>query len=223
MQMARAAGMPVPLVLCYGELLSDTFRPLSILMTRLPGWPLNNSSDEFVADEEQPWFDELKECLYVMRQWKNPIQGRQVCSVIGTPISSQRVPNHMMGPFETMKQLHGYLVEPASAHGFKSAEGFKAALAEAKDIEKFSHRSTFTHGDLKAHNVLVDDNYSFSGFLDWETAGWYPEYWEFTTAMKYGAGTWWYQAMLMLGADRYMDELNAERALNNLTVDSWAG
>jgi hypothetical protein len=59
MQMARAAGMPVPKVLCYGEHLSDPFRPISILITRLPSWPLNNSSDQFVAEEEEAWLDEL--------------------------------------------------------------------------------------------------------------------------------------------------------------------
>ena len=49
MQMARAAGMPVPKVLCYGEHLSDPFRPISILITRLSGWPLNKSSDQFAG------------------------------------------------------------------------------------------------------------------------------------------------------------------------------
>ncbi|KIW14742.1 hypothetical protein PV08_07526 [Exophiala spinifera] len=44
MQMARAAGMPVPKVLCYGEH-PGSWRPISILMTRLPGIDLYNSFD----------------------------------------------------------------------------------------------------------------------------------------------------------------------------------
>ena len=47
----------------------------------------------------------------------------------------------------------------------------------------------FTHRDFKAHNILVNaDNY-LSGFFDWESAGWYSEYWEFTTAMRFGKGS----------------------------------
>lgn len=35
----------------------------------------------------------------------------------------------------------------------------------------------FTHGDLSSLNILarVDD---IVGIIDWETAGWYPSYWE---------------------------------------------
>ncbi|KAI9038535.1 aminoglycoside phosphotransferase family protein [Aspergillus affinis] len=41
----------------------------------------------------------------------------------------------------------------------------------------------FTHGDLSSLNILVrgDDIVSI---IDWETAGWYPSYWEYTTACQ---------------------------------------
>ena len=106
MQMARAAGMPVPKVLCYGKHPSDSFWPVSILMTRLPGWPLNNSSKAFVVENEEWWSDDLGKCLTAMRKWKSPFAEEQICSVIGTSISTQRVPGHEMGPFKTEKELH---------------------------------------------------------------------------------------------------------------------
>jgi aminoglycoside phosphotransferase len=59
-------------------------------------------------------------------------------------------------------------------------------LLRAKKLQKDHHRIVFTHGDLKAHNILVNDHDGYlSGFLDWESRGWYPEYWEFTTAMRF--------------------------------------
>jgi hypothetical protein len=53
LQMARAASMPVPKVLCYGEH-PDDFCRISILMTRLPGWPLYNSREPLEPDGEGP-------------------------------------------------------------------------------------------------------------------------------------------------------------------------
>ncbi|KAF2684951.1 hypothetical protein K458DRAFT_442677 [Lentithecium fluviatile CBS 122367] len=35
----------------------------------------------------------------------------------------------------------------------------------------------FSHGDFAQHNILVKDG-AVTGLLDWEYAGWYPEYWE---------------------------------------------
>ncbi|KAJ5373811.1 hypothetical protein N7517_005817 [Penicillium concentricum] len=54
---------------------------------------------------------------------------------------------------------------------------------------RFNRRITFTHGDFKA-NILVGDGH-LSAFLDWESAHWYPEYRDSTSAMRYGKSSWW--------------------------------
>jgi aminoglycoside phosphotransferase len=221
MQMARAAGIPVPKVLSYGEH-PGSWRPMSILMTRLPGWELNNSFDQLVLEEEGPWVEELERCLDAMRKWKSPFS-KNICSALGTSISSQRVPNHSMGPVENEESLHEYLLSTASPHGFNSIEEHDKALVKAKCILKIPHRVVFTHGDFKAHNILVDDEGHLSGFLDWESAGWCPEYWEFTTAMRFGKNSWWYQVASSLGGNQYLTDLECDIALNSLTVDSYIG
>jgi aminoglycoside phosphotransferase len=221
MQMARAAGIPVPKVLSYGEH-PGSWRPISILMTRLPGWELNNSFDQLVLEEEGPWVEELKRCLDAMRKWKSPFS-KNICSALGTSISSQRVPNHSMGPVENEESLHEYLLSTASPHGFNSIEEYDKALVKAKCILKIPHRVVFTHGDFKAHNILVDDEGHLPGFLDWESAGWCPEYWEFTTAIRFGKNSWWYQVASSLGGNQYLTDLECDIALNSLTVDSYIG
>ena len=48
------------------------------------------------------------------------------------------------------------------------------------------HRAVFTHGDLQPRDIIVERlGYRDAGtpelritFVDWETDGWYPEYWE---------------------------------------------
>ena len=176
MQMARAAGMPVPKVLSCGEHPHAPFnRFFSILMTRLPGTTLENSADPLHVELEDPWLSELKKCMTSMRTWSSPYTN-SICSVIGTSLRSSRVPNHIMGLFTDEDELHGYLLSPASGHGFSSTAEYIQALERANEIRSYCHRITFTHGDFKAHNILVGDDGHLSGFLDWESAGWYPEY-----------------------------------------------
>ncbi|OAT07451.1 hypothetical protein BDBG_03511 [Blastomyces gilchristii SLH14081] len=85
------------------------------------------------------------------------------------------------------------------------------------------HRIVFTHGDLKHHNIAVQ-NGQITGFLDWESAGWCPEYRDFTTALRLiPKGYWWYNFVIGLGGSSYMAELDCEQALTSLTVDSYSG
>ncbi|KAL5120231.1 hypothetical protein ACEQ8H_001789 [Pleosporales sp. CAS-2024a] len=46
---------------------------------------------------------------------------------------------------------------------------------------KFRRPLVFTHGDLSSLNVLASGE-EIVGIVDWETAAWYPSYWEYTTA-----------------------------------------
>lgn len=207
MQMARAAGMPVPKVLTCGEHpYAPSNRVFSILMTRLPGTALENSYDPLHVELEEPWLFELKKCVTSMRNWSSP-HAQSICSVLGTSLRSSRVPNHIMGPFTDEEELHDYLLSPASGHGFNSTADYNQALAQATEIRKYSNEITFTHGDFKAHNILVGDDGHLSAFLDWESAGWYPEYWDFTTALRYGKNSWWAQVALWVGGEQYDGEL----------------
>jgi len=37
-----------------------------------------------------------------------------------------------------------------------------------------------THGDLSFRNIIVQGE-KLTGIVDWETAGWYPDYWEYAS------------------------------------------
>lgn len=126
-----------------------------------------------------------------------------------------------MGPFTSEDELHDFVLSPASGHGFSTTAEYIKALQKANEIREYPHQITFTHGDLKAHNILVGDDGHLSGFLDWESAGWYPEYWDFTTAMRYGTNSWWSQVASWIGGNQYSRELACDIALNSLTVDSY--
>ena len=46
-----------------------------------------------------------------------------------------------------------------------------------------SNQSVFTHGDIAPRNIMVE-NGNITGIIDWEHAGWYPDYWEYAQIMR---------------------------------------
>lgn len=62
----------------------------------------------------------------------------------------------------------------------------------------------FTHGDIHSRNVLVDEDGHITGLLDWESAGWYPEYFDFTVALRGLPDDYrWHSFLMAVGANRY--------------------
>lgn len=55
-----------------------------------------------------------------------------------------------------------------------------------------SSTSVFTHADIAPRNIMVDEQFNITGLLDWERAGWYPDYWELAniTAPACTCGDW---------------------------------
>lgn len=47
-----------------------------------------------------------------------------------------------------------------------------------------SDRSVFTHGDIHPHNILVDKQAQIVGLVDFESAGFFPDYWEYAMMMR---------------------------------------
>ncbi|PYI10663.1 kinase-like protein [Aspergillus sclerotiicarbonarius CBS 121057] len=221
MEVARKAGLPVPRVICYGEHPDTPHAPVSILMTRVPGRELGQVYETLTNEDKASVFQQLDQYLKTIRKWKSPWGENRICSLVGTPLRSIRVPNHLAGPFESEQELNDYLREPAWAGGFRSEMAYNDALKRAKRMDEKSHPIVFTHGDLKHHNIMVHEG-RITGFLDWESAGWYPDYWEFTTALRFTPESFrWYHFVVALGGESYLPELDCERALTSLTSASY--
>ncbi|EAS28676.2 uncharacterized protein CIMG_07422 [Coccidioides immitis RS] len=222
MEVARRAGLPVPKVICYGDHPDTPHAPVSILMTRIPGDELGRVYKTLSDTERDSIQLQLKGYLEAVRRWKSPWGENRICSLVGTAIRSIRVPNHLVGPFESEQEFNEYLRSTAWSGGFPSETEYKDALDCARKMDLMPHHIVFTHGDLKHHNILVQ-NGQITGFLDWESAGWCPEYWDFTTALRFiPKDYWWYNFVIGLGGGPYMAELDCERALTSLTVDSYS-
>jgi hypothetical protein len=214
----RAAGIPAPRVFSCGLHPESPHAPISILMTRLPGQELGDVYDELHAHDRDTIIAEVSTILDTMRSWTSP-WGERICSISGGSIRSIRVPNPRIEPCESEQEFHGFILSAASTHSFSTEEQFQQTLATARRINDIRHRVVFTHGDFAVHNILVHRGH-VSGMIDWESAGWYPEYWEFTTPLRWPSCI---PASFIgpLVKGRYEEELEAERAIMSLTIDSW--
>lgn len=126
---------------------------------------------------------------------------------IPDPIFRTETPDASInGPFKTVEEV-ALALALASRNNWEQTERrgwlpnfFSRHLVTAlKD-----HGVTFTHGDLHMRNILVEKvliepnsastgvraaegnqrwSYQVRGIVDWESAGWYPAYWEYASAI----------------------------------------
>lgn len=77
---------------------------------------------------------------------------------------------------------------------FSDEANFSQELRFSDEPCRRGHEIVFTHADLNPRNILIDKvaipggkkSWRVTGIVDWETAGYYPEYWDFTKAMFEG-------------------------------------
>ncbi|KAJ5114412.1 hypothetical protein NUU61_000171 [Penicillium alfredii] len=80
------------------------------------------------------------------------------------------------------------------------------------DMLPRSERSLFTHADIAPRNVMVDEQNHITGILDWEWAGWYPEYWEYAHIMRPAFWGNWSVWMEKTAPERWnLEGINAAR------------
>ncbi|KAI5455948.1 hypothetical protein BGZ63DRAFT_397612 [Mariannaea sp. PMI_226] len=108
------------------------------------------------------------------------------------------------GPFDTKSQLidafmKKYLYNSGLVH---KAEYYHYVLP----LVLSGHRSIFSHGDLQRKNIIVKEDRGLV-IINWEAAGWYPEYWEYALAI-FAYGSWeddWHESVGRI-LDEYLNE-----------------
>lgn len=148
-QVCHAAGLPTPRIICYGDHPEIPHAPVLILMTRLPGMEIGQVYKSLGVDAKATALAELKTYLATIRGWKCPWGHVRICSIIGGPIRNIRVPNHIVGPYETSDEFHDYLLAPArNSSSFASQEAFEEALERARKLRTLERPEVkLTHGD----------------------------------------------------------------------------
>jgi aminoglycoside phosphotransferase (APT) family kinase protein len=113
----------------------------------------------------------------------------------------------------------------ASVEEFHARLGHEFVLKSPKHRHMWSHfevvsqrqyHTTFTHSDIAPRNILIKDG-KIAAIVDWESAGWYPEYWEYTrwAVSNYTSSQIWHDLRDVI-LDPYPDELRVDEYLGTV-------
>ncbi|KAG9241587.1 kinase-like domain-containing protein [Calycina marina] len=90
------------------------------------------------------------------------------------------------GSFETESQLNEAMVRKYLYNNMppQKAEFYRRILP----LVLKDHNPVFSHADVQRKNIMMRNDGGLV-IIDWETAGWYPSYWEYTLAI-FTCGRW---------------------------------
>ena len=144
------------------------------LITKVPGAPLSRCQEVMSDDDFARIADQLEHYLAQIRNIPREVKSdMEVCNTLGKACRDPRIRlGDPIGPFA-------------------DEVAFSQMLRFSEDPARQGHKILFTHADLNPRNILVDEilrsdgstGWSVTGIVDWETAGYYPEYWEYSKAM----------------------------------------
>ncbi|TVY16265.1 hypothetical protein LARI1_G007001 [Lachnellula arida] len=214
---AEKTSIPVPKVYCAFEHRGMKF----ILMEFVRGERLSDVWDQTPPAGREILLFQLRQQFKELRSIPHPRPGA-VCSAVIGPLYDRRIDMHgqIFGAFGCEKDFNSFLrcgvtdtaELDAVAYGF-SGETVREQLAMLIAIQNKENRKIcFTHGDAHSGNFLVKDG-KIVAWIDFEMAGFYPEYWEYTTAMTTGnsdANRLWRQEVGNV-LKEYPEELEGEK------------
>lgn len=155
---AANTTLPVPKV--YDFKFDEQRQSFFIVMDYVPGDTLERRWKNFTSDQRDFVCHQLAECLAQLRK----LTGDYIGTVNRGAIRFGLWQSRWGGPFDNEKEFNDWMLE---------AGGDAAECGLTHD-----HAIHFAHADLSPRNIMVDENGRITGILDWERAGWFPEYWD---------------------------------------------
>ena len=124
--------------------------------------------------------DDLRNAFRELRSL-SPRSSHAISGLHGRPLTTARCGGpYTLGPFRSQDDFKDTVFSLA---GGAVAYRLPELRRLAEPVRARGHRVCFTHGDIHDGNIIVK-NGRLAGIIDWEHAGWYPEYWE-ATMMEY--------------------------------------
>ncbi|TFK69661.1 hypothetical protein BDN72DRAFT_840150 [Pluteus cervinus] len=119
------------------------------------------------------------------------------------------------GPFKSESDFNDAHISVYSHWSGNNNPEITRNLVAIRQAMRDDHQICFTHGDLFNRNILVSvdgtepENVKITAILDWEQAGWRPEYWEAMKVEWANSASWEYTKMarklVVPGYDKDLD------------------
>ena len=189
--LSQSSDIPIPKY--HGTLVEPGTGIIFIVTEYIDGQLLKDAWPSLSASEKQDVENQLRHFLQQLRQLGDPGylgsvgRGRLADGVFWQPPAE--VKQAVSGPFADEAELNdGIMLRLAESEPESHLTLLRALISETLH----GHKTVFTHGDLQPKNILVqrilvaaNDPFKIQIMvIDWETAGWYPSYWEYTTACQ---------------------------------------
>lgn len=145
-----------------------------VTMEYIEGQTLQQAWPILTPDQRSEVMAQLSDYLAQMRALPGIYLGR----LDGQGVMLPTIMTRSGGPFDTVAELHDWLVKPP-----RRLEGESMYWHQITTQLGADYHIVFTHGDIAARNIMIHDG-RIVPILDWESAGWYPEYWEYVFAMR---------------------------------------
>lgn len=174
---AQHTSLPVPKVHCAFVHDGKSY----IVMSRLPGQMAWVGWQNRSRESRDRILDQLQRMLTELRSVCPPAGIHGVAGVDGGCFCDCRLPTKTIwGPFPTARCFH-----EALANGADLDIEYEGLPPDVSSLFKFyrgyGNQVVLTHGDLSSLNILVRQD-EVVGIVDWDTAGWFPPYWEYVCA-----------------------------------------
>ncbi|KZZ90003.1 phosphotransferase enzyme family protein [Moelleriella libera RCEF 2490] len=189
----RTTSIPVPEVFALFSKKDDAGRSVKyIIMENIPGCSLDTAWTRLDSTDKVKISNQIRAHLDILRGIPAPgyfgCIGRKPFedSIFWTAPGDNVEDGIISGPFDSESKLNDALV---LKYVYNSGLNFKANYyRRVLPLVLRNHKAVFTHGDLQRKNVALAEDGTVV-LIDWENAGWFPEYWEYATAM-FACGAW---------------------------------
>lgn len=168
----------------YAMFVDDASGVKFIVMEHIPGTSLSSLWPQLSENSKIRITEQLRQGLELLRQIPNQgyygrIGGRGYWDAFFNTFHGESEPDRC-GPFATETQFNLGLIQSVAAGG--RYESYADFVRRVFLPIYHGHPPVLTHGDLQRKNIIITES-GEPVIIDWESAGWYPTYWEYITAM----------------------------------------
>ncbi|KAL6299845.1 kinase-like domain-containing protein, partial [Sparassis latifolia] len=167
-------SIPVPQIHGAYEYKSELF----LFMEFIPGRTLKDALPDMTAASKDALTEQLRVHMNSLRSLRGTYIGGLGCTPCFDHIFADEPPSDY-GPFPNVAAFHETLAKAINRYGVP--EGFPTSRSKCR-LFKDDYRIVFSHGDFASRNIMLSEEEKLAAILDWETAGFWPEYWEWMKA-----------------------------------------